>query len=231
MIDLDDAVVARYKKGGGNFEVLVDPEGALSLRMGNDIAMSDILAVESIFEDAPRGNRSSEKELAEAFGTTDVIEIAKRIILEGDVRLTSKQKQRIREEKRRKVIDAIARNAINPQTNTPHPPSRIEKAMDEAGVHVDISKSVDELVKETMKRIRPILPIRFEEVDIAVKIPAEYAAKSYGDLHAYGKIVKEEWQNNGSLIFVIRIPAGLRDDIYASINRITKGAGEIKPLK
>ena len=81
-------------------------------------------------------------------------------------------------EKRRQVITFIARNAVNPQTGLPHPPQRIEMAMDEARVNIDLYKSVDEQVKETMKALRPLLPIRFEEVRIAVRIPPDLCLKS-----------------------------------------------------
>ena len=134
------------------------------------------------------------------------------------------------EEKKKKVIYTISKNAINPQTRTPHPPARIEKAMDEAKVHIDPLKSVDQLVNITMKAIRPLIPIRFEEINIAVKIPPLYAPKAYGDISKVGTITKEEWQRDGSWIGVIRIPAGIQTDFYALINHLTKGEAETKLL-
>jgi ribosome maturation protein SDO1 len=129
------------------------------------------------------------------------------------------------------VIEVIARNAINPQTKTPHPPARIEQAMTEARVNIDPSKSTDELVKIAMKAIRPLIPIRFEEVEVAVKVPAEYAPKAYGEIAAFGKLSRESWQNNGSWIGVVQIPAGMQTDFYDLINRLTKGEAETKLLK
>jgi ribosome maturation protein SDO1 len=61
-----------------------------------------------------------------------------------------------------------------------------------------------------MKAIRPIIPIRFEEVDIAIKIPADYAAKAYGDIASFGQLQKQEWQNDGSWVAVVKIPAGMQ---------------------
>ncbi|AEH61027.1 Ribosome maturation protein SBDS [Methanosalsum zhilinae DSM 4017] len=230
MVSLDEAVTARLKKGGKQFEVLVDPEGALSLKKGDDVQVESILAVESVFEDAAKGDHSSESDLANVFGTNDVIEIAKNIIEHGELQLTSEQRKQMLEDKTRQVITTIAQNAINPQTKTPHPPSRIEKAMEEAKVHIDLFKSIDEQVNIVMKAIRPIIPIRFEEVDVAVKIPPEYAAKSYGEISKFGQLVKDEWQNDGSWVAVVRIPAGIQNDFYSLINRLTKGDAETKLL-
>ena len=144
--------------------------------------------------------------------------------------LTKEQRQHILEEKTKRIVTTIAHNAINPQTKTPHPPARIQKAMEEAKVHIDLTKSVDEQVNIVMKAIRPIIPIRFEEVNIAVRIPAEYATKSYGDIAKFGTLLKQEWQHDGAWIAVIRMPAGIQNDFYGLINRLTKGDAETKLL-
>ena len=128
MVRLDDAVPARLKTHGTTFEVLVDPDGALALKRGDSVNLEDILAVEDVFENASRGDRSPEEDLQKAFGTTDPLSIAPVIIKKGEISLTADQRKRFLENKRRQVIEVIARNAINPQTKTPHPPGRIDQA-------------------------------------------------------------------------------------------------------
>ena len=231
MVTLEEAVTARLKTHGTVFEVLVDPEGALSYRQGDEVDVEKILAAEDIFENASRGDRSSEEDLVRAFETTDVFTIAAKIIKKGDLQLTSEQRKRIIENKRLQVVNLIARNAINPQTGTPHPPARIERAMEEARVNIDPTKSVEEMVTVTMKAIRPLIRIRFEEVDVAVKIPPAYAPKAYGEIATFGKLQKEQWQNDGSWIGVVRLPAGLQNEFYGLVNRLSKGDAETKLLK
>jgi ribosome maturation protein SDO1 len=231
MVRMEEAVPARLKTHGTTFEVLVEPDGALALKRGEDLSLEDILAVEDVFENASRGDRSAEEDLTKAFGTTDALVIARAIITKGEISLTADQRKRFIENKRRQVIEVIARNAINPQTRTPHPPGRIDQAMTEARVNIDPSKSTDELVKIAMKAIRPLIPIRFEEVEVAVKVPADYAPKAYGEISAFGKVTREAWQNNGSWIGVVQIPAGMQDDFYSLINRLTRGEAETKLLK
>ncbi len=231
MVTLDEAVVARYKTHGLHFEILVDPEVALALKRGEDGNIEKILAVEDVFENASVGDRVADDKLMTVFGTTEVYAISKEIISHGEIQLTSEQRRRIQENKRKRVINTIARNAFNPQTRAPHPPSRIEKAMEEAGVHIDPFKSDDEMVSEVMKKIRPIIPIRFDEVNIAVKIPAEYAGKSYGEVQGFGQLVKEEWQSDGSWVAIIKIPAGIQGEFYDLVNNLTKGNAETKLMR
>lgn len=231
MVALDESIIARLKTHGKTFEVFVEPEGALALKKGDAVKIENILAVEDVFLDAKNGDRPAEQDVINAFGTTEVIKIAEKIIREGELHLTTEQKKKIQEEKKKRVISIIAQNAINPQTKAPHPPARIEAAMEEAGVHIDPTKDVDEMVTITMKAIRPIIPIRFEEVRIAVKLPAEFAAKTYGSVAGFGSLTKQEWQNDGSWIGVITIPAGRQDELYSLLNKLTKGSAETKFLK
>ena len=231
MVALDESIIARLKTHGKTFEVFVDPEGALALKRGEQAKIEDILAVEDVFSDAKNGDRPAEQDVINAFGTTDALQIAQKIIIDGELHLTTEQKKKIQDEKKHRVISIIATNAINPQTKGPHPPARIEAAMNEAGVHIDPMKNVDELVGIAMKAIRPLIPIRFEEVNIAIKLPAQFATKAYGSVAGFGTLTKQEWQNDGSWIGVITIPAGRQDELYGLLNRLTKGSAETKFLK
>ncbi len=230
MVSLDKAVIARYKHGKKIFEVLVDPEKVDAIKGGADTDMGDVLAAEDIFEDASKGEKATESDLKTVFSTTDVAEIATRIIKEGEVQLTTEQRRKRVEEKRKMVIDQISRISINPQTDTPHPPGRIEIAMKEAKVHIDPFKTVDELVSETVKAIRPKIPIKIEETGIAIKIPAAYTGGVYEIKKKY-KVTKEEWQGDGSYIALLKVPAGMRDDVFSFLNLITKGDVETKIVK
>ncbi|MCX6686242.1 MAG: ribosome assembly factor SBDS [Methanoregula sp.] len=230
MIPLEKSVVARLESYGERFELLVDPNQAAKVRQGEQIDIEEVVAALNVFSNASRGTRASEDSLTKVFHTTDFSTVAHRIIEKGEIHLTAEQRRHMIEEKRRQVITFISRNAINPQTGHPHPPHRIEMAMEEARVNVDPFKHLDELVKETVKALRPILPIRFEELRLAVKIPADFAAKAYGDIAAASTMEKDEWQKDGSWICVVRIPAGIQTDFYDLINKVTKGEGVVKIL-
>ena len=49
MVSLDDAVIARLKKGEEHFEVLVDPYAAADLIDGKDIDVIQSLAIDAVF--------------------------------------------------------------------------------------------------------------------------------------------------------------------------------------
>jgi len=230
MIPLDHAVVARLESYGERFEILVDPEKAALVRQGQPVEIEDVVAALNVFGNASKATRASDESLMKVFHTTDFNAVARKIIEKGEIHLTAEQRKQMIEAKRRQVVAFISRNAVNPQTGHPHPPHRIEMAMEEARVNIDPFKHLDELVKETVKALRPLLPIRFEELRLAIKIPPELAAKAYGDIAAASTMEKDEWLKDGSWVCVVRIPAGIQGEFYDLVNKLSKGEGQVKIL-
>jgi ribosome maturation protein SDO1 len=224
-------VIARIERGGERFEVLVKPDAVQKIRDGKDVDILAELAIDEIFRDAHKGSKASSEKMKEFFETEDRIEVAKVLIRKGEIQLTTDQRRQMQEQKRRQIVQYIAANAVNPQTGAPHPPQRIEIAMEEAKVHIDPFKSLEEQVKEVLDALRPLIPIRFEKARIAVKLSAEDAAKCFGDIRAFGTILREEWQTDGSWIGVVEMPAGMQTDFLERLNAKTKGNVELKLLK
>ncbi len=231
MVTVDQAVIAKLKTQGANFEVLVDCNNAIAIKGGKEMDMKDVLATQTIFSDSKKGEQASETQLRQIFGTTDPVEVAKEIIKKGEIHLTAEYRSQLKETKRKQIIDMIHRNGVDPKTHLPHPVARIELALEEAKFHVDEYKPVQKQVQEILKKLRVILPIKFEIKEIAVKIPSEHAGKSYTVISNFGKTLKQEWQPDGSLVAVIEIPGGLEQDFYDKLNSITHGDNEVKLIK
>lgn len=230
MVALEDAVIARLEYYGEHFEILVDPDLAADFKRGKEIELDDLLAVEEVFKDAKKGDKASEEAMMKAFDTTDPLEVSALIIKKGQVQLTAQQRKEMQEEKRKKIIATITREAINPQTKLPHPARRIEIAMEESKIHVDPFKSVDEQVAVVLKAIRTKIPIRFEKVNVAIRVPGDFTGKIYNVIPEYGETKKEEWQQDGSWIAVVEIPGGMQDNFYRKLNELTHGQVETKLL-
>ncbi len=222
-VSVDKAVIARYEKFGKRFEILVDPDKAVDFKSGKSIEIEDVLAVQDVFEDAKKGMRASREDLKKAFGSEDVNEVAKTIIKFGEIQITAEQRRKMLEEKRRLIATIISRESINPQTNAPHTIERILNAMELAKVQVDIYKSAEEQIDDVLQAIQKVIPIRFEKIELQIKVPATHAGKCYGVIKEFGKVKNEQWLGDGSLICVIEIPAGLQIEVFDKLNKITHG--------
>lgn len=230
MVSLDDAVIARLEAHGHQFEVLVDPDRAQAVRDDPDnkqIEAGD-LASDEVFKDANKGDKMGDDPIEDVFGTTNVVEVAQRIITEGEIQLTTEQRREMREKKRKAVVNYLSRHALDPQTGNPHPPQRIENAMDNVKFHADPFRSTEEQAKELLDKLRPIIPIKIEQVRVHVRIPAEHAGAAYGIVKTTGTLVKDEWQSDGSWEGVVKIPAGMQTEFYDQLNERTKGNVETK---
>jgi ribosome maturation protein SDO1 len=230
MVDIDKAIIAKLRVKGENFEILVDCDKALEFRHGK-CSLSDALATKDIFKDVRKGEHASEKHMKEFFGTGDPNKVAAEIIKKGDIQLTTEYKHKLKEEKRRQVITMISRNSINAQTNKPNPPQRIERAMEQAKVNIDEFRPAEEQLDMVVKKLSVIMPIRMEVREVMIAIPAEYAANSYQILKNYGRIIKDEWQNDGGLTVVMEVPAGMQEGFESELNKLTHGNVNFQLLK
>jgi ribosome maturation protein SDO1 len=230
MIDINKAIIARLKKGGEVFEVLVDCDKAMEFRDGK-CELTDVLATEAIYKDAKKGDKASETEMEKLFETEDVKKIAETIVIKGEIHLTAEHRSQLREEKRKAIVSLIHRNAIDSKTKLPHPPNRIESAMEEARVNIDELKSAEMQIDEVLNKIRNVLPIKFVLVEVEIKIPAQFTGSAYGTIKQMGKVLKENWENNGSLTLELEIPGGLQEELFDKLNNLTHGGIESRVIK
>lgn len=231
MVRLEDAVVARLKKGTDHFEILVDPYEAEHIIEGKADAVLKALAIDAIFSDSRKGTHASAELLQKHFNTTSVEPIAKEIILKGEIQLTTDQRRDLQEQKRKRIIDMIVKNAMDPRTKTPHPRTRIELAMDQARVHIDPFKSVNQQMKDVLEALRPLIPLSMEASRLSIKIPAQYVGPAYGAVRSIGTIEREDWQSDGTWIGIVKLPAGLQGELLDKLNTLTKGNVEARILK
>jgi ribosome maturation protein SDO1 len=220
--------VARLTKDNEHFEILVKPQKALDYRNGKISGITDVLAAEMIFADANKGTKVSEEVMKKAFKTIDPLKIADEILKKGTLQLTTDQRRKMVEDKRRQIIDFISRQAVDPKTNLPHPPARIENAMEQIRYPIDPYKSVEEQAKDIVKLLRPILALKIEQVIVAIKVPALHASRAYGTVKSFGTLKREEWRGDGSWYGEIEMPAGVYASVLNKLGDVTKGSGEAK---
>lgn len=215
--------VARLKRFGENFELHVNPDAALEFKKGNLNHLRDVLLADHIFIDAKKGQLASQQQLQKAFQTTDIDAIAARILKEGEIQATSEHRALEREQKLKRIVYLISRQAVDPKTGLPHPPMRIELALEQAKVYLDDHKTAEEQLELVMAKIRPILPLKIEQKKVTLSVPAQYAGKMYGVVSNYAKILKEEWKNDGSWQATVELPAGLYPEFIDKMNALTHG--------
>ncbi len=226
-----DVTVVKYSYEGEKFEILVKPDPALEYKLGKKKDISSVLVSDDIYTDSSKGTKPSIEKLLKAFKTEDATEIAEKILQKGDLNLTTEQRRKMVEEKKKQLVEFIAKTYVDPRTHLPHPPLRIEQAMKDARISVDSQKSVDEQVKDIVEKLRSIIALKSENLSLEIIIPAQFASQSYAVLKSVGSLKKEEWQNNGSLKAILEIPAAARPHVIDRLGSITKGSASVEVIQ
>jgi ribosome maturation protein SDO1 len=216
---------------GEHFEILVNPDSALSFKQGKNVEPSQVIAVDEVYSDSNKGLRVNEEKLKKFFNTGDHAAAAVEVLKRGELNLTQEQRKRMTEEKKRAVIAIISKNYVDPKTMLPHPPTRIEQAMQDARVTVDPFKDAGEQAKEVIDRLRTILPLKTEKIKFQVKVPAQYAGQTIGALKGFGEILKEEWGRDGSLAAIVEISAGAQPGLLDKLGSVTKGSAQATVIR
>ena len=228
---MTDVTLVKYSFEGEKFEIMVKPDPALDYKLGKKKDISAVLVSDEIYTDSGKGTRPSAEKLQKAFNTEDQIAIAEIIMKKGDLNLTTDQRRKMIEEKRKQIVHFIAKTYVDPKTHFPHPPLRIEQAMKDGRVSIDPQKNVDEQVKEIVEKLRSIIALKSESLQLEILIPAQFASQSYAVLKSVGSLKKEEWQNNGSLKAILEIPAAARPNVIDRLGSITKGSASVEVVQ
>jgi ribosome maturation protein SDO1 len=216
MVSLDDAVLARLEKGGKRYEILVDPDLVEKWKENQDsVSFPELLATEEVWSDAKSGERPTSESLENIFGTTDVMECARKILREGSIQLTTAQRKKMVGEKKLQIVNEIATTATDPKTKLPHPRTRIENALEEIRFSVDPFKSVESQVEDAVSSLRPVIPLQFITIRLAFKVEG----KDFGGVSNLLRhsIQKEEWTPDGSWVCVVSVPGGMKNDIIGKV--------------
>ncbi len=227
---MTEVTVVRFSFEGEKFEILVKPDQALDYKLGKKKDISSVLVSDEIYTDSGKGTRASTEKLLKAFKTEDSIIIAEKILQKGELNLTTDQRRKMVEEKRKRIVESIAKTYVDPRSHLPHPPLRIEQAMKDARISIDPQKNVDEQIKGIVENLRSIIPLKSENLSLEIIIPAQFASQSYSVLKSTGTLKKEEWQNNGSLKAILEIPAAARPKVIDRLGSITKGTATVEVI-
>jgi len=217
---------ARIKKAGKNFEIKVDLDKALDFKRG--AGGSDFLEVDRIFSDAKKGFAASDSDLKNVFGTSDVDEVAAKIVKEGEVLVTQEHRSAEQEQKFKQVVEFLSKNVVDPKTGNPHTAERIKSALEQAHVNVK-NIPIEKQISEIIEAISSVLPVKIETKKIKIVIPAMHTGKIYGIINEYKE--KENWLSNGDLEVIVNVPIGIVMDFYDKLNSITHGSAITEEVK
>ncbi len=218
-------VTARIKIKNKHYEIHVNLDEALKVREGKGDIIS-ALDSPNVFYDINKGTIASNADLKEAFGTTDLYEIARIIITKGEVQKTQEFRDLEKEKKIKQIIDLIIKNAVD-QHGRPFTEERIKTAIQQAHYNFD-NRPAEQQLTQIVHKLKEIIPIKITTKKIKLTIPARFTGQVYGILKDYKE--SEDWLANGDLQVILNIPPGILIDFYDKLNSITHGAAQSEEI-
>ena len=227
MVDTKISTV-RLTAEGNKFEILVKPDPALEYKLGKRTDLSGVLVSDEIYSDANKGSRAAGEKLVKYFKTTDHVQIATQILSKGDLSLTTEQRRKMVEDKKKQIIQYISKNFVDPKTHIPHPVMRIESALGEVRLIIDPFKPAEDQAKNVVDALRRILPLKSEISLLTITIPSQFSTQSYNLLKTAGTFKGDQWLADGSLRVMLEINAGMKSSLLDRIGSISKGTAQVK---
>lgn len=221
-------VVARFSSFGKKFEILVNSEKIADYKAGK-IGVNDVVIGDGIFLDLGAAIRAPKDLLQQAFKTDDFKKIAEDILRRGEIQLTQEARREMLEQKKKRIIAYISAHSIDARTKAPIPPARLEAAMEDAKIRIDPFETPEAQIKEIVRALTPILPIKFENRRMAFRIPVNFAQQCRTVVQRIGTILREDWSGEYWLVET-EFPAGMQDDLFGKLNAITHGNVESKTI-
>ena len=219
-------VEARLRIKGKEYAISVDVDEALKVKKGNgDVTRA--LDSNAIYTDLSKGFQASKDELEQSFGTSDLYEIANKIMKSGEIQKPQEYRTAEREQKIKQVINLILQNAVD-QHGRPYTEDRIKRAIDEVHYSFD-NRPAEKQMPELVHKLKTIIPIKLETKKIKLIIPARFTGQVYGILQDYKE--NEEWLNNGDLVVTVNMPSGMQIDFYEKLNSVTHGAVQSEEIE
>jgi ribosome maturation protein SDO1 len=227
MVDAKITTV-RLTAEGNKFEILVKPDPALEYKLGKRTDLTGVLVSDEIYSDANKGSRAAGEKLVKYFKTADHIQIATQILSKGDLSLTTDQRRKMVEDKKKQIIQYINKNFVDPKTHIPHPVMRIESALGEVRLIIDPFKPAEDQAKNVVDALRRILPLKSEILLLTVTIPSQFSTQSYNLLKTAGTFKGDQWLADGSLRVKLEINAGMKSSLLDRIGSISKGTAQVQ---
>lgn len=214
-------IIVKYKKDGHNFEILTH-HGKVEPYKEGTIGWSNVPYIEAIFKDSAKGDRYTDFQLKESFGTSSIEECMKIIVDRGELQLTSEDRKKKKEELKRKIINEIHKYYLDPKTMKSHPITTLESAIERTKINITLEKGFQRQFDEIVKKLPEFIPIRKCVMEGTLTIPNTYIGKAQGVISKFAEEGSKKYLSTHLEVQVSVIP-GVYDNFMKELSSATKG--------
>lgn len=208
---LTNVAVVRLKRNGKRFEVACYKNKVLNWRSGVETDLDEVLQSTVVYSNVSRAKFAASEDLMAAFGTTDHEAVCVRILREGELQVSDRERKVETEARFRDVAAALAERCVNPLTGKPHTIPVLERALRDAHFAADPRRSAKAQASEALEALAGRIPIERAAMRVRVSVGDPNRSRETLDfLRARGAAVERaELGEDGALAATALIVPGL----------------------
>eukprot|EP00434_Breviolum_minutum_P015412 symbB.v1.2.013580.t2/scaffold962.1/size148607/6 len=151
---LTNVAVVRMKCHGMRFEIACYKNKVLNWREGIEKDLNEVLQTETVFTNVSKAVIAKEKDLQKAFGTVELPEICKKILKDGDVQVSDKEREVHMESIFKDIVQILAERLIHTETGRQLTPVATESALKSIGFSVQPDQPAKKQALKAMEEIQ-----------------------------------------------------------------------------
>lgn len=209
-IKLTNVAVVRLKKGGKRFEIACYKNKVSEWRNNVETDLDEVLQIHSVFTNVSKGQVAKLADWTAAFKTTDLDQVIRDILKNGQVQVNEKEREVQLDSLHRDIITIIAEKCVNPNTKRPYTVSMIEKAVQELPHSWTLTKSAKQQALETIRLLteKNIIPIARAQMRLRIVLGGKEAKKTKEKLAPCFAAIEEEQFDGDELELICLIDPG-----------------------
>jgi ribosome maturation protein SDO1 len=214
-------IIVRLTKNKKQFEILTH-HGAVDKWRDGKLGWAKVTVSDDVYKNVNKGDRYTNKDLEESFGTSIQEECLRIIARDGEIQLTTQDRKEKTEEKYKQIVNYIHKYYINPKTKQPHPVTHIQAALEQVNFKATFEDSIEKQVDLAMKKLIGVLICKKSVMEGTLIIPTQYISSCYNVINGLCDVQKENHTSNSCEMYISIIPGNF-DTLTTKLNAITKG--------
>ncbi|GAX74278.1 hypothetical protein CEUSTIGMA_g1727.t1 [Chlamydomonas eustigma] len=227
---LTNVAIVRLKKGGYRFEIAAYQNKVRDWRNGIEKNLDDVLQTTSIFSNVSKGVLAKDKELMEAFGTTDQETICLEILKRGELQVADKERKVEYDNLFRDVASVLVEKCVNPDTNRPYTITMLERALRDVHFNLDPKKTAKQQALEALPMLKAKFPIQRARMRLKVSAPIESEQALMEMVDSYDAVIENIDYAEGLVSVVVQIEPGAFRDLHNRLQGGMQGRGRVEVL-
>lgn len=215
-------IIVKLKKDNNVYEVLTNHGMVEPFRNGKIGWTKVPYDKVNIFKDATKGDSYTDFELIKIFGSSNIDECMKIIVMEGDLQLTLADRKRKTEELKRKIVNEIHKYYLDPKTMKSHSIKLLESSIEKTKVTLSLDRPIKHQIEDIVEKLQSFIPIRKSVMEGILIIPNECVIEAQATISKFADEESKKYTDGTCEIHISVIP-GFYDEFMNDINNITKG--------